>query len=412
MKTQIQNLFKTGRASLPLLVALAIFGLIQPVRAQFSYTVQNGTITITGYNPAAGLNVIIPATINGTNVTSIGYEAFFLGSSLTSVTIPNRLTSIGDYAFQNCTLMASVSIGNGVNYLGSDAFYNCTSLTNVTIPNSVTNLGTAAFYNCSRVTSVTIGNGVHNIGTNVFNGCTSLTNVTIPNSVTSIGTNAFASCHSLTSVTIGHGVTSIGIYVFYDCYGLTNVTIPNSVTSIGDDAFSGCTSLTNVTIPNSVTSIGQEAFAACGFTSVTIPNSVTSLLESAFYDCIRLTSVYFGGNAPGPVYSAFYYDPAIVYYLPGTIGWDTTFDGASTALWTLPYPLILTGNSGFGAQANGFSFTVSWATNSSVVIEACTNLSSPVWQPLQTNALVNGTNYFTDGNWTDYPRRFYRARQQ
>src|SRR5665213_909936 len=89
MKTQIQNLFKTGRASLPLLVALAIFGLIQPVRAQFSYTVQNGTITITGYNPAAGLNVIIPATINGTNVTSIGYEAFFLDSSLTSVTIPN-----------------------------------------------------------------------------------------------------------------------------------------------------------------------------------------------------------------------------------------------------------------------------------------------------------------------------------
>ena len=76
----------------------------------------------------------------------------------------------------------------------------------------------------------------------------------------------------------------------------------------------------------------------------------------------------------------------------------------------MPYPLILTGNPGFGAQAGGFSFTVSWATNLSVVVEACTNLSSPVWQPLQTNALVNGTNYFSDGNWTNYPHRFYRVR--
>jgi hypothetical protein len=125
-----------------------------------------------------------------------------------------------------------------------------------------------------------------------------------------------------------------------------------------------------------------------------------------------LTNIYFEGNAPVTDGTAFSGDTGTVYYVPGTAGWASTFDGLPTALWYQPNPLILNNGSGLGVQNNGFGFTVSWATNTSVVVEACTNLASPVWQPLQTNALANGTNYFSDAQWTNYPGRFYRVRAQ
>ncbi len=155
------------------------------------------------------------------------------------MTIPNSVTSIGDYAF-----------------------WKCSSLTSIEIPNSVTSIGKQAFRNCSGLTSVTIPNSVTSIGSNAFDGC-GLTSVTIPNSVTSIEAWTFQYCSGLTSVTIPNSVTSIGYSAFYDCENLTSVTIGNSVTSIGDYAFGGCSALTSVTIPNSVTSLGKYAFSGC-----------------------------------------------------------------------------------------------------------------------------------------------------
>jgi hypothetical protein len=96
--------------------------------------------------------------------------------------------------------------------------------------------------------------------------------------------------------------------------------------------------------------------------------------------------------------------------LPGTTGWGTNFGGIPTALWSLPYPLILNGN--VGVQTNSFAFTVSWATNLSVIVEAATGLANPVWSPLATNTLSGGTFYFSDPQWTNYPSRFYRVRSQ
>ena len=133
-----------------------------------------------------------------------------------------------------------------VTSIGENAFYDCTSLTSVTIPDSVTSIGNLAFRECTSLTSVTIPDSVTSIGDDAFRDCTSLASVTIPDRVTSIGRSAFEGCTSLTSVTIGNSVTSIGEYAFCACYSLTSVTIPNSVTSIGVGAFYGCTSLTSV----------------------------------------------------------------------------------------------------------------------------------------------------------------------
>ena len=183
------------------------------------------------------------------------------GTSITKVVIKDGVTSIGDYAFIDCTSLTSINIPDSVTSIGSSAFSDCTSLTSVTIGNGVTEIGGTAFSDCTSLTSINIPDSVTSIGGGTFWGCTSLTSVTIPDSVTSIDGNAFQNCTSLASVTIGNGVTSIGWNAFSGCTSLTNITIGNGVTSIGFQAFSGCTSLTSITIPDSVTSIDTSAFA-------------------------------------------------------------------------------------------------------------------------------------------------------
>jgi hypothetical protein len=206
--------------------------------------------------------------------------------------------------------------------------------------------------------------------------------------------------------------TAIGSAAFYRCYGLSSVTIPDSVTSIGYKTFFYCTNLTNVTIPDSVTTIGDHAFEYCAnLTSAMIGNGVASIGAYAFDACTNLTSIYFRGNAPMVGEFAFYSANTLtIYYLPGTTGWGPVFFGSPTALWTLPYPLILTSGPDFGVQTGGFSFNISWATNLPVVVEACTDLANPTWSQLQTNTLTSGSCYFSDPQWTNYPIRFYRVR--
>ncbi len=154
---------------------------------------------------------------------------------------------------------------------GMGAFVGCTGLTSITIPNSVTSIEEGAFAGCDGLTSITIPNSITSIGDGAFDGCTGLTSITIPNSITSIEGRTFRGCTGLTSITIPNGVKSIGEYAFRECTGLTSVTIGNSVISIGDYAFYRCTGLTSVIIPNSVTSIGDMAFCHCtGLTSITV----------------------------------------------------------------------------------------------------------------------------------------------
>ena len=222
-----------------------------------------------------------------------------------TVTIPSTvtyngkiysITSIADFAFQNCSGLTSITIPNNVTSIGDNAFFGCTGLTAIEIPNSITSIGNGTFSGCINLTSVTIPNGITSIGIGAFSDCTGLTSITIPNSVTSIDVYAFYNCTGLTApvynahvfafmpttysgaYSIPDGIESIAGYAFYNCTGLTSIEIPNSVTSIGDGAFCNCTGLTSVTIPNSVTSIGNNAFSGCSsLTSVTInSNSVLS----------------------------------------------------------------------------------------------------------------------------------------
>ncbi len=256
-------------------------------------------------------------------------------SGLTSITIGNSVTSIGEGAFYGCTSLTSIVVDkdNAV----YDSRDNCNAIIgtetntlifgcqNTVIPNSVMYIGYEAFYGCSGLTSVTIPNSVISIGDRAFSGCAGLASVTIPNSVISIGDRAFSGCAGLASIAVDkdnavfdsrdncnaiigtetntlivgcrntvipNSVTSIGSSAFSGCTDLTGITIPNSVTSIRSSAFSGCTDLTGITIPNSVTSIGWDAFYGCsGLTSITIPNSVTSIGGCAFLGCINLTNI-------------------------------------------------------------------------------------------------------------------------
>ena len=212
---------------------------------------------------------------------------------LTSVMIPDSVTTIGNNAFNGCSGLTSVTIPDSVTTIGNSAFMSCTGLTSVTIGNSVTTIGMAAFNNCSSLTSVTIGNSVTTIGDGAFNLCTGLTSIIIPNSVTTIGQGAFYGCSSLTSVTIPSGVTSIVMETFRNCTGLTSVTIPDSVTTIGSGAFVNCTGLTSVTIGNGVTTIGQGAFSGCsGLTSVTVQATTPPTLETNAFNTNMNCPIY------------------------------------------------------------------------------------------------------------------------
>ena len=181
----------------------------------------------------------------------------------------------GDKKYEgDITIPSSINVNEEeytVTSIGNDAFYRCSGLTSVTIPNSVKSIGELAFSRCSSLTSITIPNSVTSIGSSAFAYCSSLTSVTIPNSVKSIKAYTFYDCSGLTSVTIPNSVKSIGELAFYNCSGLTSVAIPDSVTSIGDNAFNGCSKLENVyCCAESVPSTGDYVFKGMDIANVTL----------------------------------------------------------------------------------------------------------------------------------------------
>ncbi len=341
-------------------------------REDFEYLEKNGRKTATKIESCAFANcrllkkIVLPGSIY-----RIGDFAFYDCTSLESINIPNRVTSIGGKAFNGCTSLESitveinnssyssqggilydkiktkfihipqaikgtVTIPNGVTSIDDWAFYDCTSLERIEIPISVTSIGDRTFEGCTSLESITVAEGntqylsqdgiLYNKNkTELIRVPQAKATITVPNGVTTIGDRAFYECTSLESITIPNSVTSIGDWAFSGCTNLTSITIPNSVTYL-DYAFYYCTSLksitvekdnteyssqdgilynknktellkvpqaiTKVTIPDSVTSIGEEAFWNCkNLTSLTIPDSVTSIDDWTFEDCTSLKSV-------------------------------------------------------------------------------------------------------------------------
>ena len=259
--------------------------------------------------------------------------------SISAVSLPQGLTSIGNYAFYGCSSLASIIIPNSITSIGDYAFSTCFSLTSIAIPESVINIGEHAFASCS-FTSIAIPESVINIGENVFSACSSLTSIVVEsgntkydsrnncNAIIESATNTLvAGCQN---TTIPNTITSIGNSAFWCCYSLTSITIPNSVTSIGGNAFSYCSSLTSITIPNSVTSIGGYAFFYCSsLTSITIPNSVTSIGDSSFRHCSSLASVYVEAQTP-PTLGTTAFNSSPTCYIPcGTLAAYQASDWAS-----------------------------------------------------------------------------------
>jgi len=399
-------------------------------------------------------SVAIPASL-----TSIGEAAFSACFRLAEIDVnPGNpvYTSVAGVMFTRSldTLIeypdgkaeSTYAIPSSVTSIGGGAFYNCYNLTSITIPNTVTNIGESAFAGCNGFTTITIPSGVTSIGNTAFFNCLGLTNISLPASVTSIGDEAFAACNSLAAIMVDShnqlyssldgvlfdksqgtlvafpggvgggysipiGVINIGTDAF-EYSTLTGVRFPSTVANIADAAFSACANLTNVVIPAGLTSIGTAAFFNCpSLTNIIVSATVTNIGDYAFGSCTSLAGAYFEGNAPADDGTVFDSDTnATIYYLPGTSDWNSTFGGAPTALWSLPSPLVLDSGPNFGVQSNVFGFTISWATNNSVVVEAASDLAQPVWVPVSTNTLSGGSSFFTDPEWTNYPGRFYRLR--
>jgi hypothetical protein len=264
-------------------------------------------------------------------------------------------------------------------------------------------------------------------------GDTSPTSITIPDNVTSLQSAAFQQAYTLASVSIGSGVTNIGSeYVFLVCFALTNITVdalnPNycSVNGvlfnkektvllqypIGADA-------EDYTIPASVTCIGEQGFDYAGdavygggnLRRVVVPSGVTNIADGSMgyggaFGYSGVSAVFFSGKAPAVDSTAFVGDSVTCYYLPGMTGWSNFAAAANVqvALWN---PLIQSGGPGFGVNSNQFGFAITGTSNIPIAIEACTDLADPVWTPLQTGALTNGSFYFSDPQWTNCPARFY-----
>jgi hypothetical protein len=327
------------KKALILLFTLCMVAVLFVPSATAAETVSSGTC---GKNVTWTLDDTGTLTISGTgDMEDYTYNTpapwYNQKSSITSVVIEDGITSIGSYAFSNCTAVTQITIPEGVTGIGDCAFSGCTGVTTqVTIPEGVTSLGVSAFSNC-RMRKLFIPKSVTQLGKNAFYGCSYLLDVyyagelkdwctvsfgslsaspkmwtvrlhmngelisggdiVIPEGVTSIGSNAFSNFDDITSITLPESLTSIEWNAFYGCSDLTTINIPQNVTRIGSSAFHNCKNLSAVSIPEGVTVIEYGTFFGCKrLVTVSIPKSVTEIRGNAFNECTALQNVYYAGE--------------------------------------------------------------------------------------------------------------------
>jgi len=259
-------------------------------------------------------DVTVPGRIANREVKGIGTEAFQNNGKITSVTLPDSIVSIFDYAFDGCANLATVTMPADLIKVGKCAF-EYSGIECVVLPAGVTTIQNLAFCGCANLTNLTLSTGLREIGSSAFAGCSALSNVDLPNGITNIAMGAFSQCTKLSSITLPLSLTTVSRDTFNWCTGLECVVIPTNVVRIEYSAFRNCTALKSVTVPSCVTSISEtfpssyetliEAiiqndrtsidvglFAKCyGLESLTIPCSVTAIAGGSFDVCSKLKNV-------------------------------------------------------------------------------------------------------------------------
>lgn len=400
--------------------AMLLSSLFPCRAADFLYTSDaTGSLRITRYTGVGGA-VVIPMTIDGRAVTTLGGSAFKGVFSLSSVSIPPTVTMIEDEAFYGCTALTNVVLPSGLRYLGRGAFRECTSLTQVTIPKSTSAwLGDSrlaisgeVFAYCTGLTNVVLGDGNQPafILDAAFVGCSNLVSVSAPKGFAGVvGGQAFSGCAKLERVVLNPSLEEIRSFAFLGCRSLTAIEIPDSVISIGDNAFQFCAGLTNVIVGGNPvspynTTVGKWAFGSCtNLTRVKMGARLGKLDDWAFLECTALRSIAFKGDAPALGFGVFAGCSATAYYTDAGTGWGADLGGIPSMLWNATMDQIAATSSENGI---GFAFRIQGSRKLRVVVESSSDLMA--WEPSETVSLADGP---ASVNLTTPPaqsRRFYR----
>ena len=237
-------------------------------------------------------SVAIPERVNNKDVIEISSNAFTGCTSLTSISIPSTVKTIGSEAFKGCSSLKNIVLPNTLSAIGNSAFENCTNLSTIQIPESVTTIGYYTFKGCSALKSISIPNSVTTIQDGAFMNATKLTTVSLPSGLTELSKNLFSGCTGLTSVKLPSGLTAINEHAFFNASNLTYIEIPDSVTEIEDGAFMNAKILQRVTLPSGLTEISENLFKGCSnLLEVNLPQSLAKINSGAFMGAEQLSNL-------------------------------------------------------------------------------------------------------------------------
>lgn len=246
----------------------------------YSYTVTGCYFDDNGSMQAPRGNIVIPSSYNGLPIKKIDGRAFSGDNKITTIVIPDSVTSIGVSAFSDCTSLTNIIIPDTVTTIDNWAFGDCKSLTTIKLPINLENISAYLFKGCSNLKTVNIPTGVTNICKHAFYNCNSLETITIPKTVCTIEDEVFYNCYLLSNINIPNNVVYIGKNCFYNCLNISTITLSKNLKSISDGLLFNCQSLNHLSIPSKVESIGEMALYNCkSLKTLTIPKSVTSIGE-------------------------------------------------------------------------------------------------------------------------------------
>ncbi len=414
-----------------------------PSAGDFGYVqdaAETNTLTVTGYL-GDDEEPFVPAFFAeepGRSITRIGTRAFSMNTNLTGVGLSCALREIGMEAFEGCSWLADMAIPDSVTHLGARALRACVALTNVIAGAGLVQAGDGAFADCPELAGIHFRGDAPDAGAGLFDGSSKVTAYHWPpragweatyggrptaiwyspgdfacttnghdtNTVTIHGYHGPDSIVPIPEQIQGRLVTDIGYRAMYGQRDVAWASIPATVTNIEDEAFLYSHALAHIRMTDGVRRIGDRAFAQTRMDEIILPASVVELGTGVF-EFSSLTGIYAAGSAP--MAAGDIADPgsvARVHYLPGMTGWGATYGGRPTALW-----LPRAQGEGLGATEAGFGLSVAWAAGKTVVLEGCENLLDPVWIPVETNVLANGTGAVVDRAWTNHHRRYYRLKE-